>query len=207
MDPLQTLGTALGLSAMAGIDLYLTTLLVGIAVHFNLLHLSENHANLQVLGSPWVIGIAVICYLCEFFADKIPWIDSFWDLVHTVIRPLGGALLVLGSLGTLSPEVKVIATLMGGTVALSTHLAKAGSRLVLNASPEPVSNIMMSLWEDAGVLGGTALTVLFPAIGLFVFLVLLFALWVLLFKLFRLIQKSWAVIYAKLWGEIPSDGP
>ena len=203
MDTLQTLGTALGLSALAGIDLYLTTLLAGVAIHFNLLQLSDKYADLAVLGSPWVIGIAAISYLCEFFADKVPWLDSFWDIAHTVIRPIGGALLVLGALGTLPSEVKVIATLLGGTVALSTHLAKTGSRLLINASPEPVSNFMMSLGEDAVVLGGIALTFVLPAIALFVFLVLLVVLWTLIPKLLRLVQKSWTVIRTKLWRRSP----
>lgn len=203
MDTLQTLGTALGLSALAGIDLYLTTLLAGVAIHFNLLQLSDKYADLGVLGSPWVIGIAAISYLCEFFADKVPWLDSFWDVAHTVIRPIGGAFLVLGALGTLPSEVKVIATLLGGTVALSTHLAKTGSRLLINASPEPVSNFMMSLGEDAVVFGGIALTFVLPAIALFVFLVLLVVLWTLIPKLLRLVKKSWTVIRAKLWRSSP----
>lgn len=99
MHILEQLGLALGLASLAGLNLYLTVFLSGVLMHFNLLHLADQHQELAVLGHAWVIGVAGTLYLVEFFADKVPWLDSLWDTVHTLIRPAGGTLLALQTLG------------------------------------------------------------------------------------------------------------
>lgn len=198
MQTLEHLGLALGLASLAGINLYLTTLLVGVAVRFNLLHLADQYQDLAVLGHTPVLAVAGGLYLVEFVADKTPWFDSLWDAVHTLIRPVGGTVLALHTLGDLSPEAQVIAGLLAGGAALTTHSAKAGTRLLANHSPEPASNILLSLVEDIAVVGGSVLAVAFPAIAFFVFAVLLTLIWLLLPRVWRVLRRSWAIVAERL---------
>jgi hypothetical protein len=170
MTLLDQLGVALGLATLAGVNLYLTVLVAGMAVRFGWLNLTGEYAQRAVLGNPWIIGIAAGMFLVEFFADKVPYIDSAWDSVHTLIRPVGGMLLALTALGGMDPVLLVIGVLMAGTASLSTHGTKAGIRTIVNLSPEPVSNSVTSIAEDGMVLGGLALIGLFPTIALFVFI-------------------------------------
>lgn len=170
MTLLDQLGVAFGLAALAGVNLYLTVLVAGLAVRFQWLDLAASHEQLAVLGSPWVIGVAATLFIVEFCADKIPMVDSVWDSIHTLIRPVGGVLLALTALGGLDPVVVAVAALLAGTASLSTHGAKSGARAVVNLSPEPVSNAIASVTEDGLVLGGLALIGFFPTIALFVFL-------------------------------------
>ena len=153
MDVLETLSVALGLATLAGINLYLTVFVTGMAVQFGWVLLPSHLHDLSVLGNPWVIAISGALYLLEFFADKVPWIDTANDALHTFIRPFGGALLAVLALGEADPAVKVIAALLAGGAALTAHAAKAGTRLMANVSPEPFSNIGLSLGEDAIGLG------------------------------------------------------
>ena len=166
MDVLETLSVALGLATLAGINLYLTVFVTGMAVHFGWVVLPSNLQDLLVLGDPWVIAIAGALYVMEIFADKIPWVDSANDALHTFVRPLGGALLAVLALGQADPSIKVIAALLAGGAALTAHAAKAGTRLVANFSPEPISNIGLSLGEDALVLGGLGLLLWHPIVAL-----------------------------------------
>ena len=138
---------------------------------FHWINLAPRYQSLEVLGNPWIIGIAGALYLLEFFADKIPWVDSIWDAVHTVIRPIGGALLAIQVLGHPSPAFTVIVALLAGGTSLLTHTAKAATRLATNASPEPFTNIGLSLGEDAAVLGGLTLVNLSPVLALIIFLI------------------------------------
>jgi hypothetical protein len=170
MTLLDQLGVAFGLATLAGVNLYLTVLVAGLAVRFQWLDLATSHQQLAVLGNPWIIGVAATLFVVEFCADKIPMVDSVWDSIHTLIRPVGGVLLALTALGGLDPVVIAIAALLAGTASLSTHGAKSGARAVVNLSPEPVSNAIASVTEDGLVLGGLALIGLFPTIALFVFL-------------------------------------
>jgi hypothetical protein len=170
MTLLDQLGVAFGLATLAGVNLYLTVLVAGLAVRFQWLDLAASHEQLAVLGNPWVIGVAAVLFIIEFCADKIPMVDSVWDSVHTLIRPAGGVLLALTALGGLDPVVIAIAALLAGTASLSTHGAKSGARAMVNLSPEPVSNSIASVTEDGMVLGGLALIGFFPTIALFVFL-------------------------------------
>ncbi len=154
MDVLQHLGLALGLATLAGINLYLTVFATSLALHQGWITLSPAYQDLQILDHPAVLIISGALYFFQFFADKIPWIDSAWDLLHTAIRPVGGAFLAIKTLGEPNPVFDVIIGLLAGTVALTAHGAKAGTRLLANGSPEPFSNVALSLTEDAAVFGG-----------------------------------------------------
>src|SRR6201993_1244791 len=137
------MGVALGLAALAGVNLYLPVFAPGLAIHFHWIALTPQYQSLEVLGNPWIITIAGVLYFLEFLADKIPWVDSVWDAVHTVIRPIGGALLAIQVLGHPNPAFAVILGLLGGGTSLIAHTAKAATRLASNTSPEPFSNIAL----------------------------------------------------------------
>lgn len=206
MNILEHLGLALGLATVAGVNLYLTVLLTGLAVHFNFMQLADQYHDLAVLGHPWVIGVAAVMYVIEFGADKIPWLDSAWDAIHTFVRPIGGALMGMQALGDIPPYVQVIAALLAGGAAFTTHSAKAGTRLMINHSPEPVSNIAVSLTEDIAVSAGWTLMLAHPVVALVLFSLLLAGLWFLIPKLFRLLRASFGVIREKwrsLWQKEP----
>jgi Domain of unknown function (DUF4126) len=203
MQTLEHLGLALGLASLAGLNLYLTVLITGVMVHFNLLHLADQHQTLGVLANPWVMGVAGALFLVEFFADKVPWVDSLWDGIHTFVRPVGGTLLAVQALGQMDPSMQVIAAMLAGGAALTTHTAKAGTRLLINHSPEPVSNVAMSVAEDAAVVGGSALIYVAPVVALVVFATILIVLWVLLPKLARLLLSSVRALRGKLGNLSP----
>lgn len=168
METLDLLGVALGLATLAGINLYLTVFVTGLSVQQGWIVLHPQYEQLAVLADPAIVWISGILFILEFFADKVPWVDTLWDSVHTMIRPIGGALLAITVLGDSHPVYSVIVGLLGGGMALTAHGAKAGTRLLVNASPEPFSNIGLSLVEDAGVLGGLALIYKYPIVALVV---------------------------------------
>ncbi|MCE9611747.1 MAG: DUF4126 domain-containing protein [Chthoniobacter sp.] len=157
MHTLQLLAVALGLASLAGINLYLTVFASGLAIQQHWIDVSQTYPELVILGHPAIVIISGVLFFLQFFADKVPWVDSLWDTVHTVIRPVGGAFLAIRVLGNPDPVFDVVAALLAGGVTLMTHSVKAGTRLVVNHSPEPFSNIAVSLTEDAAVLGGLAL--------------------------------------------------
>src|SRR2546428_1349815 len=169
VEKLHLLGVALGLACLAGINLYLTVFITGLAINQHWIVLSPTYQSLEVLGHPLIITIAGLLYFLEFFADKIPWVDSAWDAVHTVIRPIGGALLAIQVFGHSTPTFDVIVVLRAGTPSMIAHPAKASSRLVANTSPEPFSNIGLSIIEDVGVFGGLALIHYNPLLALAIF--------------------------------------
>lgn len=173
MEVFEHLGVALGLASLAGINLYLTAFVAGIAIRFNWIQLASAHAELAILGNEWVLAVAGVLMIVEFFADKIPWLDSGWDAVHTLLRPAGGILLGMAALGDMDPHIIAIAGLLSGGASLTMHGAKAGTRLLVNMSPEPVSNSVTSVAEDGLVLGGLVLTGLAPVVGFFVFIIVL----------------------------------
>lgn len=156
---LLTLGRTLGFSFAAGINLYLTVAILGLASRYGWVALPPQY---QVFDNPWIIGTALALYVIEFVADKVPWIDSIWDAVHTVVRPVGGALIAVATLGQASPATETIVGLLGGALAAGTHFGKAGTRLMANASPEPFSNWILSLLEDAFVVGLGFLALKYP---------------------------------------------
>jgi hypothetical protein len=190
VERLDLLAVALGLATLAGVNLYLTVFATGLAIHFHWITLAPQYQSLEILGNPWIISIAGILYLLEFFADKIPWVDSIWDAVHTVIRPIGGALLAIQVLGHPSPAFTVIIALLAGGTSLLTHTAKAATRLASNTSPEPVSNIGLSLGEDAAVLGGLTLMHFAPLLALILFLICIGAFFYFARRLLRSIKNK-----------------
>ena len=170
METLALVGRTLGFSLAAGVNLYATVALIGLAARFGWVSLPP---DFQVFGSLWVIGIAGGLYCIEFIADKIPWVDTLWDAVHTFIRPIGGAALAVAALGDASPSMKVLAALLGGAVATSSHITKAGTRVIANTSPEPFSNWVLSLLEDGFVVALGLLALRYPLAALVVSLMVL----------------------------------
>jgi len=188
MEVLETLAVALGFATLAGLNLYLVVLVTGLAINQGWVDVSTTYPDLMVLGDPLVITAAGIFFACEFFADKIPWVDSLWDSVHTLIRPVGGGLLAIHTLGTTDPGFEVVIALLAGGTTLVAHGFKAGTRLAINASPEPVSNIVASVTEDVAVLGGLALMSVNPILAAVFFLIFLGCSLYLTPKLFRRIK-------------------
>jgi len=189
MGATEIIGIATSVSLLSGWRLYLCVLATGLAMHFGAWPLPEHLAALRVLGSPWVIGAAAFATLCEFLADKVAWIDSLWDTVHTVIRPLGGALLALALVDPGDPATQVIAFLLGGGASLLSHGAKAGTRAAVNASPEPVSNIVVSTGEDLASAGLLYLVYAHPALAGVIAAVILIAVVTLLVLLRRVLKR------------------
>lgn len=207
MEQLNLLGVALGLATLAGINLYLTVFVTGLAVNQHWITLAPQYQSLEVLGHPAIITIAGILYFLEFFADKIPWIDSAWDAVHTVIRPIGGAMLGIQVLGQSTPTFDVIVALLAGGTTLIAHTAKASSRLVANTSPEPFSNIGLSLVEDAAVFGGLALIYHNPVVALAIFAIALAAFIYFVPRVLRATKAKVWLIFKKLNGPADSTVP
>jgi hypothetical protein len=145
MSPFETLGFALGTSFASGLNVYLTVAAAGLFQRFGLIQLPD---SLQVLAHPVVLGIAIALFVIEFVADKIPYIDTAWDAVHTFIRPPAAALLSYSAFGHVPEEWKIGAAMLAGGVALTSHGAKATARAAANTSPEPVSNWTLSFLED-----------------------------------------------------------
>jgi len=188
MNTLALLGSTLGLGLLSGIRLYSTVLAVGLGVRFGLINLHPALSHLNVLTHPAILTVAAVIFLVEFFADKIPWVDSLWDSVHTFIRPLGAALIGATAIGEVDPITKTAVALLCGGVALSGHSVKAGTRVLVNHSPEPFSNIGLSLVEDAVVVGGTWLSLAHPVFMFSVVVVFLILFIVISPKIFRLLR-------------------
>lgn len=170
MDLFTALGRIVPFAFASGVNLYATIAVVGLCSRFGLVALPDQFRGFD---HPAVIGAALAMYLVEFVADKVPWVDTVWDAVHTVIRPVGGAFVAVAALGDASPAAHGAAALLGGSVALSTHLAKAGTRAVANTSPEPFTNWGLSLAEDVFVIGLTWFAVEHPWLATAIALVLL----------------------------------
>ena len=185
----EILGIAGSASLLAGWRMYLVVLATGIAMRTGAVPLPEHLAALDVLANPWVIGAAGLGALCEFFADKVMWLDSLWDSVHTFIRPIGGALLALAIVDPGDPAMQVVAFLLGGGGALLAHGGKAGVRAAVNTSPEPVSNAVLSSAEDVATVGLLWFVYEYPWVAAGVFAVLL-ALTVLLVAMVRKVFKA-----------------
>lgn len=158
-ETLAAIAVALGAGWASGLNTYAAVLVLGAAERFGLVNLPH---SLEVLASPWVMGVAALLFALNFLADKIPYVDSVNDVLQTFVRIPAGFVLAYGAAGGLSPEVAVIAGLLGGTLAAGTHIAKTGSRALINTSPEPFSNIAASLTEDVAVIGGLALAIAHP---------------------------------------------
>lgn len=179
-DAFSTLATLFSLGFFSGLNLYAVVFVSGLAVRFQWLTLTTSLQSLEVLGHPAVLVTSGVMYFVEFFADKIPWVDNVWDIAHTVIRPLGAAYLALYALGDQSAEMRVVAALICGTLAFTSHAAKAGLRLSTNVvSPvEPFTNIGLSITEDVLAIGSLYFAYKHPYIALLILLAaLLFIIW------------------------------
>jgi len=188
IELLAGLGRTLGFSFAAGINLYATVAILGLASRYGWVSLPEQY---RVFDSDLIIGVAITLYVVEFFADKIPWVDSIWDAIHTAIRPIGGAVIAVQTLGDASPAMETLVGLMGGTLAASTHFTKAGTRAVANASPEPFTNWILSFAEDVFVVSLGFIALKYPWLATIIVLVALvlmvmFAAWI-----FRAVKRRW----------------
>jgi Domain of unknown function (DUF4126) len=194
---MEILGIAGSVSLLSGWRLYLTVLATGLAMRYNVLPLPEHLASLQVLANPWVMGIAGLAAFMEFFADKVVWLDSVWDTVHTFIRPIGGALLALAVIDPADPATQAIAFILGGGASLLAHGGKASARAVVNTSPEPFSNIAVSAVEDVATTGLLYLAYSNPVAAGVVALVLLVLAIALMVIAWRVLRR----IFLKVQGE------
>lgn len=173
MGIMEIIGIAGSVSLLAGWRLYLSIFATGLAMRLGAIPLPDHLAALDVLADPWVMGIAAFAAIAEFFADKVMWLDSLWDAVHTFIRPVGGALLALAIVDPGDPTWQVVAFLLGGGASLAAHAGKAGARGVVNASPEPVSNMAVSTAEDLATAGLLYVTYEYPWVAAGIAVVLL----------------------------------
>jgi uncharacterized protein DUF4126 len=182
MNPLQTLGLALGTGFSSGLNIYATVATLGLLQRFGVIHLP---GELRVLAHPLVLSIACFLYAVEFFADKIPYLDTLWDAVHTFIRPPAAAVLAYAATGSAAPEWRWGAALLAGGVALTSHGAKASARAAANVSPEPFSNWILSLSEDVAAVGLSWAATVHPYIAIGIVAALLAFSAFVLYHLFR----------------------
>jgi hypothetical protein len=181
MSALQLIALASTVSLLAGWRLYLVTFAVGVAMKLGWIALPQQLHALDVLANNWIVGIAALGTLAEFFADKVPWGDSAWDAVHSVVRPVGGALLSMAIIDGGDPTWQVGSFLLGGGAALLAHAGKAGARTLVNASPEPFSNIAVSTGEDIATAGLLGLAIANPiAAALIALILVILSLWLVI---------------------------
>ncbi len=181
---IKTISMTMGAAWGSGINLYATVLVLGI------LGITENIVlpqSLEVLMNPLVIGAASLMYFVEFFVDKVPGVDTGWDTIHTFIRIPAGVMLAAGAVGDINPAVAIAAGILGGGIAAGTHATKSGTRLLINASPEPVSNWTASILEDVAVIGGVWAALMHPWV--FIVLLILF-----IFLMIWFLPKLWGAI-------------
>ncbi len=200
MKIIAKLGSLLGLSFVSGINLYATVAVVGLVTKFHLIQ--GLPPEFQALNNNLIITVAIILYVCEFFADKIPGFDTAWDAIHTLIRPFGGALLALMTVGKASPATEVLAFMIGATLATGSHLAKSGFRVLINTSPEPFSNMVVSVAEDMGVVGLTYLSMSHPVLALVITVILTIIIAILLPFLWRAVR----MLLSGLWHRLKGTG-
>jgi len=195
MTPVELVALAASTSLLAGWRLYLVTLVTGLAMKFGWIDLPHSLQALDVIANNWVIGIAGIGTIAEFFADKVAWVDSAWDAIHGFIRPLGGALLSLAIIDAGDPAWQIASFLLGGGAAFVAHAGKAGARTIVNASPEPFSNIAVSTAEDVATGGLLALAIANPIAAALIAAILV-------------VLSLWLVIAARrLLRRLVGDGP
>jgi hypothetical protein len=187
MNVFSALGAVLGTGFSSGLNLYATIVTLGLLQRFQIIRLPP---TLQVVAHPWVLGIAAVLYLVEFFADKIPYVDTIWDAIHTFIRPPAAALLAYASTGAVAPEWRWGAALLAGGVALTSHSAKASTRAAINTSPEPFSNWILSFGEDLLAVWLTWMAAIHPVAASIVVGVLLIVCAALIYYLFRFARSA-----------------
>ena len=202
MGTIEALSLAMGTAWTSGINLYATVAALGIANRLEMIHLPQ---NLEALSHPGVIAIACIMYFIEFFADKVPYLDTGWDALHTFIRVPAGAILAARSLGDLNPALELMALLAGGSIALIAHGTKATTRLAINASPEPFSNWAASITEDLTVFGSLWLMFNHPIVMIILVLVFLALVAWLVPKIYRLAKRGFQALRNKMRGVKPDQ--
>ena len=178
----------MGFSFAAGINLYATVAILGLASRYNWVSLPP---QFRAFDNDIVIGVAIVLYIVEFVADKIPWFDSIWDAVHTAIRPVGGAVIAVTTLGDASPTTEALVGLLGGTLAAGSHFSKSGTRALANTSPEPFSNWILSIAEDVFVVGLGFIALKYPiaaalVVAISLVFIVMFATWII-----RGIRRRW----------------
>lgn len=188
MEWIVTLGRTMGFSFAAGINLYATVAILGLASRYNWVTLPDQY---RAFDNDLIIGTAIVLYCVEFIADKVPWFDSLWDAVHTAIRPIGGAVIAVTTLGEASPSTEALVGLLGGTLAAGSHFSKAGTRAVANTSPEPFSNWLLSLGEDAFVITLGVIALKYPLIAALVVILGVLAIALFATVLLRAIRRRW----------------
>ena len=198
MDTLALIGSTLGLGFLAGIRLYATVFLLGLAIRLGWFHPGAGSAELSVLAHPAVLIVSGLACLVEFAADKIPWLDSLWDSFHTFIRPIGAAVLAAAAFGHFDPVVKAVLIVICGGVALASNSSKAATRLAVNHSPEPFSNIGLSLFEDALIPAGMWVSLKHPEVALGLVAVFLFLFLWIAPKIFRALRLQLIALGALL---------
>jgi len=198
MEVVALLSSLMGLAFVSGFRLYGTVLVLGLGIRTGFIRLDPAMSRLEMLGEPLVITVAGTIYVVEFLADKVPWVDSVWDSFHTLIRPLGAAVLGAVALGDVDARLKLVAFLLCGSVALASHTGKAGIRLAVNHSPEPFTNIVISLAEDAIAAAGAWLAVAYPFLTAIVVALWLVVLAWILPKIYRLARQSLATAYRRV---------
>lgn len=189
VDVVAALSRTIPFAFASGINLYATVAVLGLCSRYNLIALPE---QFRAFEDPLIIAGALVFYAIEFVADKIPWLDSIWDVVHTFIRPVGGALVAVTTLGEASAGTEALAAILGGSVAMTTHLTKAGARAAANTSPEPFTNWFLSLGEDIFVIGLSYVALQHPYIALTIALVLLVAIVMFASVLFRWVRRRFS---------------
>ena len=178
MSAAEIVALAASVSLLAGWRLYLVVFATGLGMKYGWVALPDQLRALDVLANNWIVGIAGVGAIAEFFADKIAWVDSAWDAIHSVIRPLGGALLSLAIVDSADPTWQVASFLLGGGAAFFAHAGKAGARTLVNASPEPFSNVVVSTGEDVATAGLLALAIANPiAAALIALILVILSLW------------------------------
>ena len=189
MSAVEIVALAASFSLLSGWRLYFSLLAAGFAMRFDIIALPDQLAALDVLANPWVLGIVGFGFVAEFFADKIAWLDSAWDGLHSIVRPLGGALLALAIVDPGDPAVQIVTFLLGGGAALLSHGVKSSTRVVVNASPEPFSNAVVSAGEDVATVGLAALALSSPLVAVVIAGVMLIASVIALLALRRIIRR------------------
>jgi hypothetical protein len=199
---LTALAQVVPLAFASGVNLYATVAVLGLSSHYGLVRLPE---QFRAFDHPAIIGAALVMYVVEFVADKIPWFDSLWDAVHTLVRPLGGALIAVAAIGDASPTGQALAALLGGSIAMTTHLTKAGTRAAANTSPEPFSNWLLSFSEDLLAVGISYGALRHPMIALTLAVALLIVILACASLIVRAIRRRFFATHQPLVGKRESS--
>lgn len=188
IESIAALGRVMGFSFAAGINLYATVAILGLASRYQWVALPDHY---RVFDNDWIIGAALVMYVVEFLADKVPWFDTVWDAIHTAIRPIGGVVIAVTTLGDASPTTEALVGLLGGTLAAGSHFSKAGTRAMANTSPEPFSNWLLSLGEDAFVVSLGLVALKYPEAAAIVVIICTILILIFAAVMYRAIRRWW----------------